>query len=215
MIISFLNQKGGVGKTTLAINLAYALKQTGRKVLLVDSDEQGSARDWHAGNEGELLDVVGIDRPTLDKDVNKLVKNYDDIIIDGSPRISIMSSRAIVCSDLVLIPVTPSPYDVWASQDTVELIKQRQAISEGTPNAAFIISRKLINTKLARDVTEVLEQFELPILKNGTTQRVVYATSAAEGKTVFYSDNEAKSEIIKILNEVLENKNAINENGQS
>lgn len=212
MIISFLNQKGGVGKTTLAVNIAHSLRIIGRKVLLVDSDEQGSARDWHANNEGEILEVVGIDRPTLDKDILKLSKHYDDIIIDGSPRISLMSSRAIVCSDLILIPVTPSPYDVWASQDTIDLIKQRQIIADGLPKAAFIISRKLINTRLAKDVVEILEGFDLPILKNSTSQRVIYATTVAKGNTVLLYDNEAKNEIISIRDEILEDYYAVNEN---
>ncbi len=66
MIISILNQKGGAGKTTISVNLARGLKQDGGSVLLVDSDPQGSARDWHAAGNGELITVIGLDRPTLD-----------------------------------------------------------------------------------------------------------------------------------------------------
>ena len=84
MIISILNEKGGVGKTTLAINLARAFKLYGFKTLLVDSDRQGSSRDWHENGDGEMLEVIGLDRPTLDKDIQKFKKSYDVIFIDGA-----------------------------------------------------------------------------------------------------------------------------------
>ena len=72
VIIAVLNQKGGVGKTTLATNIAHALQQAGSKVLLIDSDPQGSARDWNEANGGELLPVVGMDRETLPADLKAI-----------------------------------------------------------------------------------------------------------------------------------------------
>jgi len=76
MIVAILNQKGGSGKTTISVNLARALQKENQKILLVDSDPQGSTRDWHEAGNGNLLNVVGIDRPTLDKDI-KTFKGYD------------------------------------------------------------------------------------------------------------------------------------------
>lgn len=74
-VIAVLNQKGGSGKTTIATHLARALQLDGADVLLVDSDPQGSARDWAAVREDQPLTVVGIDRPTIDRDLKGTVAN--------------------------------------------------------------------------------------------------------------------------------------------
>ena len=124
-IVAVLNQKGGSGKTTLAINLAHALQRDGETVLLVDADPQGSARDWHEVNAGAVLDVVGLDRETLARDL-KVVGTYDWVLIDGAPQIAKLSAVAVKVADLVLIPVQPSPFDVWACADLVEMVDARQ-----------------------------------------------------------------------------------------
>lgn len=204
-VIAVLNQKGGSGKTTIASNLAHALKQAGVKVLLVDADPQGSARDWNEANGGKVLPVVGLDRETLPTDLEAIRSGYDYVVIDGAPQIAKMAVAAVKAADLVLIPVQPSPYDIWAAADLVEVIKARQQITDGTPKAAFVISRAIKNTKLSGEVAEALEGYDLPVLKNGTTQRVIYPTSASEGKTVFSDgDNPASDEIRAVAEELLE-----------
>jgi chromosome partitioning protein len=172
-------------------------------VLLVDSDPQGSARDWHAAGNGELLDVVGLDRPTLDKDIRKFKSSYDYIVIDGAPHLSTMATKAIICSDLVLIPVQPSPYDVWASKDLVDLVQQRREISDGYPEVAMVVSRQIVGTKIGDEVRKALSEYELPVYAAGTCQRVSYATTAAEGFTVMGYDRMAQIEIEEIVKEIL------------
>jgi chromosome partitioning protein len=205
-IIAVLNQKGGAGKTTLSTNLARALQLGGEKVLLVDSDPQGSARDWNAAGNGELLPVIGLDRPTLAKDIQAIRDNQDWIIIDGAPQIAELAVAAIKCADLILIPVQPSPYDVWACEDLVDIIKTRQEVANGKPKAAFVISRVIKNTQLSKEIGEALEGYGLPVFKHFTSQRVIFPKSAATGLTVMDADEsgEAATEIRAIAQELKE-----------
>lgn len=206
MIVALLNQKGGAGKTTISTNLARALQQENSKVLLVDSDPQGSARDWHAASADSPLTVVGLDRRTLDKDIKGICQGYDWVLIDGAPQLEEMAVAAIKCADIVLIPVQPSPYDVWASEDLVDVIKARQEVTNGKPKAAFVISRQITNTNLGKEVRDALNNYGLPIFTNGTFQRIVYAKTAAKGITVLDAEpsSEASNEIKKIAAELKE-----------
>ncbi|WP_020560825.1 ParA family partition ATPase [Thiofilum flexile] len=204
-VIAVLNQKGGSGKTTIATNLAHALKLAKSKVLLVDSDPQGSARDWNEANQGQVLPVVGLDRETLPTDLIAISGGYDYVVIDGAPQIAKLAAAAVKCADLVLIPVQPSPFDIWATADLVELIKTRQSLTDGKPLAVFVISRAIKNTKLSQEVNEALEGYGLPILLHGTSQRVIYPTVAVTGQTVFSeAGNPAIEEIEALAQEVLE-----------
>lgn len=121
-VIAVLNQKGGAGKTTVATHLARAIQLTGADVVLVDSDPQGSVRDWAAVREDQPLPVIAIDRPTIERDLGRIVRGKDYAIIDGAPQAHDLAVSAIKAADLVLIPVQPSPYDVWATSDLVDLV---------------------------------------------------------------------------------------------
>lgn len=208
MIISILNQKGGAGKTTLSVNLARAYTKRAIKTLLVDSDNQGSAQRWHERSGGDLIDMTCLPMNTLDKDVMKYVScGYDRIIIDGIPRVSTLTICAIKCADLILIPVQPSPYDVWATGDLVQNVHDKINLSNGKTKAAFIVSRKITGTKLGRDIEEELKKLDLPVLVHGTSQRVAYATSVEKGLTVLdgeYGESEACKEIKNIIHEIEE-----------
>ncbi|WP_088137543.1 ParA family partition ATPase [Escherichia coli] len=188
-VIAVLNQKGGSGKTTIATHLARALQLAGADVLLVDSDPQGSARDWAAVREDQPLTVVGIDRPTIDRD-GKAIGRRDFVVIDGAPQAADLAVSAIKAADFVLIPVQPSPYDIWATADLVELVKQRIEVTDGRLQAAFVVSRAIKGTRIGGEVAEALAGYELPILESRITQRVSYPGTAAAGTTVLESEPE-------------------------
>lgn len=196
-VIAVLNQKGGSGKTTIATHLARALQKLDYSVLLVDSDPQGSARDWSAVDEENPVTVIGIDRPTIDRDLKSVAKK-DFIVIDGAPQASDLALSAIKAADFVLIPVQPSPYDIWATSDLVDLVKQRIEVTDGKLQAAFIVSRAIKGTKIGTEISEALLGYELPVLETRITQRVIYPTSAATGTTVL--DIEPSSDASKEVN---------------
>lgn len=201
MIIGVLNQKGGVGKTTIAVNLAATFAKDGLRVLLVDADPQGSALAWSSAREAEpLFPVIGMAKPTLHRDLPEVAKNYDVVLIDGAPRVNELGRAAIMASDLVLIPVQPSPYDVWAATETVQLIREAQTFRPDI-KSAFVINRKITNTAIGRDVTAALAQFEdVPVLDVSLTQRVIYAESAGQGLAVIEvnESSEGAREILRL-----------------
>lgn len=202
-VISVLNQKGGVGKTTLSINLAAALKAADHSVLLVDADPQGSSMDWAAARETEpLFSVVSCAKPTIHKTVADIGSGKDFVIIDGAPRVTDLARSCIMASDLVLIPVQPSPYDIWASQEIVDLIKEA-SVYKPELQAAFVINRKTSNTAIGRDVEGALAEFELPVIETTIGQRVIFAESAAAGLSVLEQD--AKSQAAKEITTLAQN----------
>ena len=162
-VIAVLNQKGGSGKTTIATHLARALQLQGSSVLLVDSDKQGSARDRSEDNESNPVTVIALDRPTLDRDL-KNISDKDFVVIDGSPQATDLAVSAIKAADFVLIPVQPSPYDIWATSDLVDLVKQRIEMTDNKLKSAFVVSRAIKNTKIGSEVSEVLIEYGLPVL---------------------------------------------------
>lgn len=206
MIIGVLNQKGGVGKTTLSVNIAAALARTGKRVLLIDADPQGSALDWAAAREGDpLFAVVGLPKPSIHKELAVVGEGYDAIVIDGPPRVTDLARSAIMASDVVLIPVQPSPYDIWAADEVVKLVQEASVFKEKL-KSVFVINRKITNTAIGRDVREALEAYDLPTLEASIVQRVAFAEAAAAGKAIYEQDRDgvASQEIEAVVSELQE-----------
>ncbi len=194
-VIAILNQKGGVGKTTLAVHIATAFARTGKKVLLLDADPQGSALDWAAARHGEpLFPVVGLPKHSIHKELPTLAASYDLVIIDGPPRVYDVARSAIMASDLILVPVQPSPYDVWAAKEIIDLMKEA-AIYKSTLQRVFVINRKIANTAIGRDVAEALSDYPIPVLHAAICQRVA-CTSVSRANAHFKTLLWPKSSVI-------------------
>jgi chromosome partitioning protein len=212
-IISFLNSKGGVGKTTLCVNIARYLylcnslnkDEHKSRVLLVDSDPQGSIRDWQEAGSQQDIDVIAADRKQTLISLPNVLENqsYDFVLIDTPGKATEISAAAIAISDICLIPIQPSPYDLWASNDISELITTRQTLSYGKPDAFYILNRCIPNSKIGNDVRDYLATCPFPVLGKSIVQRVVYAESAKNGQTIFESDNEGARDDMHVLGKAL------------
>ncbi|MGG6298131.1 ParA family partition ATPase [Leptolyngbya sp. AN02str] len=204
MIITLASLKGGAGKTTLAIHLAHAIALSGARVLLVDADPQGSANDWAAARETPSpFPVVAIARDSLYRDLPDFAKDYAHVVIDSPPRVSALARSAILSSDLVLIPIQPSSYDIWAAGETVKLVQEAQQFKPDI-RAAFVVNRKINRTAIAREVGNALEDYGIPTIKTAIGQRVIFAESSA-GVSVFELEpsGSAAKEIKTLAKDVL------------
>ena len=215
-IVAVLNQKGGSGKTTISINMAASLSANGDNVLLIDADaSQGSASTWASINEGHYFDTVTVQAAQIKNYLERNETTYDYVIIDCPPRADKDAGKFVAVASLVLIPVQPSPYDVWACAELIDIIRARQDLTAGLPNspkeglpyARFVLSRAQKGTRIIGETLDALNETGIPVLETMTTQFDTYKRSAMKGRTIFDTpepNTEAHAQIKVITEEIKE-----------
>lgn len=205
-VIGLVHSKGGTGKSTIAVNLARALQLRGAAVVVIDTDPQGTAQNWKASNTrgDDLPPVFGVTKAgALQQDVRRLSKAFDVAVIDGKAHLQAMDAAIIKTADLVLIPVQPSPADIWPTEAIVEMIQARRMVAD-KPAAAFVVSRRKPGTNLSAGVEDVLQRFGLPVWA-GTHDRVAYAQAIGQGLGVVdMNDRKAAAEIDTLTAHVID-----------
>lgn len=184
-VIALLNQKGGAGKTTLATHLAGEFALQGFDVTLLDADPQASALDWAhrrlQSGQKRLYGVFGLARDSLHQEAPEVAQQADLVVIDGPPRVAAIARSALLAADLVLIPVQPSAYDVWASHEMVQLVAEARVFRPQL-RAAFVVNRRVVGTVIGREARAALADQPFAALHSDVSQRIAFADSVAAGK---------------------------------
>jgi len=190
MVLVVANEKGGVGKSTIAVNLAILRRMAGKDVLVVDADTQGSSQEFfYVRESSEIkpdLRCMGIIGKSVGSEVRKLVDKFDDIVIDVGGRDSTGFRNALMVADKLLIPVLPGQLDIWALEKVNELVEEAQAINVKL-KAFVVINKNDTNPriKLADEAGEFIQKLNsVTPLKTRIGYRVSYRRSIAEGKSV-------------------------------
>ena len=202
-IISLMNEKGGSGKSTIATNLATALHREGKRVILVDADPQGTARDWReASPEGaNLPPVIALDRPAMLDSIKSMSADY--IVIDTPAKAEAMAAGVVRISHVALVVIQPSGADVWASAATVKLIRQKIDVG-GHIDAAFLVNRASGTTKLSKAIKDGdWNEYGVDQLDSVVGNRIAFAQALTDGLSIYdLSDAAAKAEIDAVLSEM-------------
>ena len=199
MVVSLINQKGGVGKTTAAVNLASGLAEAGNRILVVDADPQGSVVQWQSIADGAEFEVLHLPSPQLSKELKTVSRRYDHIVVDSPPAIEDITRAAIEVSNLAIIPIAPSPLDIWSSKETIALVntlgkKYRKL------NAKILIYRKIPGTRLGKEAREAMGSYDLDILSTEISQRIVFVEAMIAGLSVLkYAPKSIAADEIRSL----------------
>jgi chromosome partitioning protein len=204
-IVTIAQQKGGAGKTTLAIHLALAWAAGGKRVAIVDIDPQASLSTWfrlrheRLGTGGTPIDAVAVSGWRVAGEVERQARGQDVVLIDSPPHAETEARIAVRAGKLVLVPVQPSPMDLWATKPTLDLAR-----AEKTP-ALLVLNRVPPRAKLTGRVREAYKALHVPLAETQIGNRVALAAAINEGQGIleYQPSGMAAREIKALAEEVL------------
>jgi chromosome partitioning protein len=205
MIISLVNQKGGVGKTTIAINIGIAMARRNYKVGFLDTDPQGTASQWQSIEGNLAFEVRRHPSRVSSGDIMETDGNHGLLVIDTPPAIGEITLSVLELSDLAIIPLAPSVLDIWSSRTTIGMIEEAKKVNPKL-EGRLLVSRKIPRTRLGRDGREAIAALEMDVFETEITQRIAYVESMIAGVSVFQyaPKSEASKEIENLCEEIIQ-----------
>ena len=206
-IITFSNQKGGSGKTTLSFNLAVLWSNSQYRVAVIDADKQKSLTYWlesrkkYYGEDNIGIDVYNYDSSTILESIKKIKRKYDFIIIDSPPSITFDTIQILQSVDRVFVPILPSPIDLMATLPFLNLVKQQRK------KATVVLNRVLPRAKLTEAMILRLRYAGAKIARSRISSKVIFAETYSVGRGVIDINitSDASKEIINLGNEIIRN----------
>lgn len=196
MVITVAQQKGGVGKSTLATHLAVAFAQAGYSTMLFDTDPQGTCTHWHAQRKSNDIGLVATSGWRLTRDLSMARESNDIIIIDTPPHAEMDIKVSVRAADMVLVPMQCSPADVWAVKETFN------TIASESRQCMVVLNRVVHRANITDETKQKLQQLDIPVAEQELGNRVLFAASMESGLTVL--DGFANPSQVEITNLVRE-----------
>ena len=204
MVISFVNQKGGVGKTTTAINLAVSLKKKNYNLVFIDADPQGSATQWHSIEGNKSLEIMHHPSPVQPYDIKELSNQYDYVVIDAPPAIDDITKAILAVTDLAIVPLSPSALDFWSCKGTIKMIDEIRPLNPEI-KVKLLINRKIPGTRIGREARKTVQSFHMKVFDTELCQRVAFIDAMTSGVSVmqYAPHSKAAGEIERLCEEII------------
>ncbi len=196
-VITVANQKGGCGKSTLSAHLAVAFAQQGYSTMLFDTDPQGTSTHWHAQRKSNDIGLIATSGWRLTRDLSMARESNDIIIIDCPPHAEMDIKVSVRAADLVLVPIQPSPADVWAVKETFN------SISSESRQSMVVLNRVVQRANITVETKQKLQQLDIPVAETEIGNRVLFAASMENGLTVLDGfANPSQTEIMNLVRDI-------------